>query len=431
MPERERPGAASILPILAVHFVGTMGFSIVLPFLVFLIARWGGNALIYGMVGATYSVFQLVGAPILGRWSDRYGRRRILLLSQAGTLVSWLVFLVAFALPAHPLLTVDTPMLGAFALTLPLVIVFVARAADGLTGGNISVATAYLSDISTDENRNANFGRLSVASNLGFILGPALAGVLGATRFGEIVPVLAAAVISLIATCLIAFGLPESICLPLENQPDLKHMRRVFGAEQKPCYAVKSSRALTTREAVSLPGVPLVLVIYFLIMLGFNFFYIAFPVYAVGGLHWNVAAAGTFFMTLSAAMAFVQGPVLGWASRRVGDLGLILFGGVTLAASFLCFTSTRTPVIYGGAALLALGNGLMWPSVLAVLSRRAGGEHQGAVQGIAGSIGAFASILGLVVGGLLYDVAQGGVFVLSAAIIGLVVVLALGLREPV
>ena len=88
-------------------------------------------------------------------------------------------------------------------------------------------------------------------------------------------------------------------------------------------------------------------------------------------------------------------------------------------------------VIYGGAALLALGNGLMWPSVLAVLSRRAGGEHQGAVQGIAGSIGAFASILGLVVGGLLYDVAQGGVFVLSAAIIGLVVVLALGLREPV
>ena len=125
MPERERPGAASILPILAVHFVGTMGFSIVLPFLVFLIARWGGNALIYGMVGATYSVFQLVGAPILGRWSDRYGRRRILLLSQAGTLVSWLVFLVAFALPAHPLLTVDTPMLGAFALTLPLVIVFV------------------------------------------------------------------------------------------------------------------------------------------------------------------------------------------------------------------------------------------------------------------------------------------------------------------
>ncbi len=67
--------AQSLLPILSVNFVGTLGFSIVLPFLVFLVIKWGGNALIYGLLGATYSAFQLIGAPILGRWSDRYGRR--------------------------------------------------------------------------------------------------------------------------------------------------------------------------------------------------------------------------------------------------------------------------------------------------------------------------------------------------------------------
>ena len=89
---KDRP---SIYPILIVNFVGTLGFSIVLPFLVFLVKRWGGNALVYGLMGSTYSLFQLVGAPILGRWSDRYGRRRILLLSQLGTLTSWLVFLFA------------------------------------------------------------------------------------------------------------------------------------------------------------------------------------------------------------------------------------------------------------------------------------------------------------------------------------------------
>ena len=83
----------SIYPILSVNFVGTLGFSIVLPFLVFLVTRLGGNALIYGIMGATYSFFQLIGAPMLGRMSDRYGRKRILLVSQLGTLSSWAIFL--------------------------------------------------------------------------------------------------------------------------------------------------------------------------------------------------------------------------------------------------------------------------------------------------------------------------------------------------
>ena len=91
------PARPSLTPLLAVNFVGSLGFSIVLPFLVFLVTRWGGNALIYGLVGATYSAFQLVGAPVLGRWSDRYGRRRILLLSQLGTVASWVILLAGFS----------------------------------------------------------------------------------------------------------------------------------------------------------------------------------------------------------------------------------------------------------------------------------------------------------------------------------------------
>jgi DHA1 family tetracycline resistance protein-like MFS transporter len=86
---RSEAGGPSVYPILAVNFVGALGFSIVLPFLVFLVTRLGGNAVIYGIRGATYSVFQLVGAPVLGRWSDRVGRRKILLVSQLGTLTAW------------------------------------------------------------------------------------------------------------------------------------------------------------------------------------------------------------------------------------------------------------------------------------------------------------------------------------------------------
>ncbi len=214
------PMAQSLLPILSVNFVGTLGFSIVLPFLVFLVAKWGGNALIYGLLGATYSAFQLIGAPILGRWSDRYGRRKILLLSQLGTLVSWAIFLVAFLLPTHALIELDSPTLGQFALTLPLIVLFVARAADGLTGGNVSVANAYLADITEEDQRSENFGKMAISGNLGFILGPAVAGLLGATIWGEVLPVVAALVVSLIASLVIAFGLKESNPCVLLHDPE-------------------------------------------------------------------------------------------------------------------------------------------------------------------------------------------------------------------
>lgn len=196
---------------LLVNFIGTMGFTIVIPFLVFLVVRFGGNALIYGLVAATYPAFQFLAAPILGRWSDRYGRRRVLLFSEAGTLVSWLVFGVALFLPSIQLFSVDSPTFGQFTVTLPLAVIFLARALDGLTGGNISVANAYVADVSPRADRNRNFGRMGVASNLGMIMGPALASVLGVTRYGEVLPVFAAALIALVGVCAgiayAAFGL--------------------------------------------------------------------------------------------------------------------------------------------------------------------------------------------------------------------------------
>jgi MFS family permease len=414
--EATPPGGVSLLPILSVNFVGTLGFSIVLPFLVFLVTRWGGNALIYGVVGAAYSAFQLVGAPILGRWSDTYGRRRVLLLSQAGTLASWLVFLIAFALPTTPLLEVDSPAWGSFAITLPLIAVFFARAADGLTGGNVSVATAYLADITRPEDRNANFGKLSVSGNLGFILGPALAGALGATVLGEIVPVLAAAAISLLATLLILFGLPESNPCVMTSDPEQKDVPRVFGQEHRPCFELEGTR-LSTRQIVALPGVGWFLAMYFLVMLGFNFFYVSFPVHAVHGLGWRITETGVFFAVLSGMMAFVQGPVLARASRRLDDGTLLRAGSLFLAASFIFFVSNDKLLIYVGAAMLAFGNGIMWPSLVSLLSKRAGDRYQGAVQGFASSSGAMASILGLLLGGALFALIGPRVFWISAVLI--------------
>ncbi len=413
-----------LFPILLVNLIGTLGFALVLPFLVFLVTAWGGNAFIYGLAGATYSAFQLVGAPVLGRWSDAVGRRRILLLSQAGTLVSWLIFIVAFFLPGTPLLTFESSLTGSFALTLPLVVLFLARALDGVTGGNVSVANAYLADISPSEDRAANFGKMAASSNLGFILGPVLAGILGATRWGELAPVVAAAGISLLATLAIVFYLPESSPCILARSPEQANLRKLYGQEHRDCFEMRAAPRLRLGQVIRLTGVPKVLCVYFLVMLGFNFFYVTFPVYAVKVLAWSLPEIGTFFAVMGALMVVVQGPVLHRLSRLSGEKTLMIAGGLLLAAGFAAFDSERVPVIYAALVLLAVGNGVMWPSVLSSLSNAAGDLYQGSVQGVAGSLGAVASVGGLVLGGLLYAGIEARVFSVSAGVILLSVLLA-------
>ena len=102
-----RETRTSLLPILLVNFIGTLGFSIVLPFLVFLVMKFGGDAVVYSILAATYPAFQLIGAPILGKWSDIYGRKRVLLLSNVGTAIGWILFLIALVLPLEGALNVN------------------------------------------------------------------------------------------------------------------------------------------------------------------------------------------------------------------------------------------------------------------------------------------------------------------------------------
>ena len=416
-----------LFPLLMVNFIGTLGFTIVLPFLVLLVTRLGGNALVYGMMGATYSSFQLVGAPILGRWSDTHGRRKILLLSQLGTLASWVVFLTALYLPERPLLSVNSAVLGTFVISLPLMVIFLARALDGLTGGNVSVANAYLADITSEQDRKKNFGRMSVAANLGFILGPTLGGLLGSTRYGEVPAVIGALSISAVASAVIAFYLPESKPCRLKQYPEESNVRKVLGQEQVDCVRLEETEKTSWRDVFSLPCVGYLLGLNFLIFLAFNFFYTSFPVHAIQGLGWSPTAIGAFFSFVGITMAVVQGPVLGRLSEKVSDVFLVVFGSVVLAIGFSSYRSSEVAWLYFGGALFSIGNGLMWPSFLALLSKQAGSRFQGVVQGFSGSVGSLASIVGLLVGGIIYGMFGSQVFLISAGLAFAVAVLALRL----
>ena len=418
-----------LYPLLLINFIGTLGFSIVLPFLVFLVIDFGGNAIVYGILAAVYPAFQLVGAPILGRWSDIYGRKKVLLVSQGGTLIGWIFFLFALFLPIENLFSVDSPLFGAIVITIPLIVLFFARAIDGITGGNVSVANAYLADVSTDVNRSKNFGKMAISSNLGFIVGPAIAGILGSTMYKEVLPVLAALVLSLITLFVIGFTLKESKPVAMIQVPEKGNIGKVFAQECKECYTIVNPKKIKFKDVFKLKYISFLLFLYFFIFLGFNIYYTSFPIHAVGSLHWSITQMGVFYAILSGMMVLIQGPVLRKALQKFSEEKLVIIGSIILGTNFILFVSNETFLIYIGAILFAVGNGLMWPSFLSILSKRAGYVYQGAVQGVASSFGSLASIIGLIIGGVLYNLIGGFTFLISAGIIFVVFIMSFKLLK--
>jgi MFS family permease len=295
------------------------------------------------------------------------------------------------------------------------------RAVDGITGGNISIANAYLADITDEKDRNRNFGKMSVSSNLGFIAGPALAGILGATAYAELIPVLAAFTLSLITALLISFYLPES--MPKQYSEESKDIKKVLGFENKECFISKIPDKIKFRDVFKIPHVTYIFILYFLIFLAFNFFYTAFPVHAAQKLSWSIMQIGIYYSVLSLIMVFVQGPVLSRLSKKYPESYLIITGNFILVINFLMLLSGNIFVIYLSTVFFAFGNGIMWPSVLSMLSKAAGKKYQGSVQGFASSLGSLAGILGLIAGGILYAAAGNLTFLLSAITIFSVFVL--------
>lgn len=417
LPTPPTLGLKTFGPILAVHFLGTLGFSLAIPFLVYIVTDLGGAAWTYGLVGATYSTFQLFGAPALGRWSDRTGRRPVLLASQAGTLLAWLLFLLALSLPLTSLGTAA----GA-TFTVPLVLVFVARALDGATGGNISVANAYVADITRDtpDVRQAAFGRMGMAASLGFVIGPAAAGLLGGTAWGPRLPIAAAAVLSLVTTVAIMVGLkePQGRCPTGPPPGDL--VESGMHQQGKPCHRAPPPKA--AKGTLTQGPVLKALVGTFTIFLAFNFFFAAFPIHAATAFGWETGQLGIFFAILSGMMIVAQGPLLSFASKHLPRRVVFGVGMAFMVIALVMYQLPEGAVTYMAAACFAIGNGLSWPTFQTRVAE-VGGEHQGAVQGAATSASSLASIGGLVIGGALYPVLGGSLFYLAAAMFAVVLLL--------
>jgi DHA1 family tetracycline resistance protein-like MFS transporter len=426
---------SKIFPILLVNFIGILGYSLIIPILIYIVTDFGGNGFVYGLLGATYPFFQFIGAPILGKLSDRIGRKKVLIVSQAGTFGSWCLFIAAFFIPVSVLWEQDSTITGSYSMTLPLVMIFIARTLDGFTGGNISVANAYMSDVSTDENRSDNFGKMGASTSMGFVIGPAIAGLLATTILGELLPLIIAALISLAAIFIINIRLKESHPNVVDTgRVSWRNIRRFLQVEHKDCYTeggknMEEESQMGWRSTLSIAGIPRLFLIYFLNFLAFSLFFAALPVYVSIDLSWTATELGIYLAFFSLIMVITQRPVLKRLSKMYSTKVLVVAGTVSLFFGFMLMSSENLFLIYLAAVFMGFGTGIMWPSFLTILSKSGTADIQGRIQGYGSSMGSMASIFGLLIGGMLVEHLGAKIFAI-AGLLFLSILLALkGLKS--
>ncbi len=364
-------------------FIDLLGFGIIIPLLPFYAESYGANAFTVGMLGTVYSLMQFAFAPIWGRWSDRIGRRPIILIGLLGSCVSYL----------------------ALALAGSLVLIFAARIVGGIAGANIPTAQAYIADITTVENRARGMGMVGAAFGLGFIFGPALGGVL--THLGPSAPMWVAS-----ALC---FGNFLAAWLLLPESRSVSRPRPTFG------------RLDLFRRSFATPKLLLLLLLYFVVSLAFSGFEATFALFTERRFGLTGANIGYVFAFIGLVLSFVQGVLVGRVVRVTGEHRLIPAAlGVVAMGLALVPLAQSIPVLLTACGLLACGMGFNSPSLSAMISRLSDPNDQGGVLGLAQSLASLGRIVGPAWGGLLFDrFGPTTPYLSAAAIMSLACVMAL------
>lgn len=344
-----------------------VGFGFIIPLLPDYIERFGGTPALVGLLSSVYALGQLFAAPVVGRLSDRYGRKPLLLLSIGGTFLSLLLLGAAWALP----------------------LVFLSRILDGLTGGNITVAQSYIADITTEENRAKGLGMIGAAFGLGFILGPLFGGLL--SRFGLAVPAFTAAGIAFLNLLLITFILPESLT-----------------AERREEMAKNPGRKFSLRllvEALKTRRMGTLLYVIMFYSLAFIMFQTMFSVVAKERLGVEAQTRGYLLAYVGVLAATVQGGLIGVLTKRFSESFLMLASSILLIIGFVLWAVSPTVWFLMIALLpLAVGGGVLSTINRSLLSKSVRPEQIGGALGLSTSIESLNGIIGPALGGLLVTV---------------------------
>ena len=353
------------IPAYLLTFVNVLGFSILLPVLPFVVEQYGCSEIVYGALISIYSIFQALGAPYLGRLSDSLGRKPVLLISQAGTLLSWIIFGVAYFLP-------NIHILG---FSVPILVIAVARVLDGITGGNNSVTQAYVTDVATLKEKSLIFGSIGGIVGVGMIVGPGLGGFLSSGSWGYLGTVIGAAILSMVTLCSISLWLKES-------HPEEK--RRPFQRESL-LFSIRLHHRIQRLNPSKVIRNIFVLRGIFSIMMAAYVGTIA--LFIIDLFHFNEQQLGVFMLVVGLFIAFNQAVVSKWFIRRWGEYWTMRLGLCCTVVGLWGITTTLHLWLYIFLYYwLNLGISLCIPCFNALLALHAPSEQAGEVMGISGAI---------------------------------------------
>ncbi|WP_437660359.1 MFS transporter [Sorangium sp. So ce1182] len=385
-----------LLPIFLTVFVDVLGLTLVLPLLPFYAEHFGASELVVGVLAASYAVCQLVSGPILGRISDRAGRKPTLLASQTGTFIGFLVLGSASS----------------------LWMLFLGRIIDGLTAGNLTIAQAYISDVTRPEERTKAFGLIGIAFGSGFLLGPAITGEL-ASRFGYGAPAYGAAVLSLTSIFLTATLLPAKPVVPVASPEAAAAAPRPAAIGRGDAFRRYFDRPLARRRLLE----------FFAFSLSFSTLIGGLALFLERRFSFGVKETGYLYAFSGLIGGSIQGGLIGRLAKRYGEERLALVGFATMVIGYGLLGAAYTlPTLLVLVAIAAFGAAVVRPSVTTLLTKSVGRDEQGAALGVSQSLASVSQIIGPIGAGWLIEhraLAAYGLMAASFAAMGFV----LGLQK--
>ena len=399
-----RPRIPTLLSAFLTLLNDRLSESIVFPLLPFLLARFAPDGRTLGLLAGSYALAQFIVTPLIGALSDRHGRRPVITICVSGSVLG----LGLFAL------TVSIPWTEASAL--PLLLLFVARIIDGISGGTAASASAVLADVSPPEKRARAFGLIGVAFGLGFILGPFVGGQLA--RLSVALPVWVATGFALFNLFVVLTLLPET--LPLEARRSLPRKRDL------------NPFARITQVLIN-PSIGRLCSAFFLFFLAFNGFTAILVLYFKQRFGWGPELATAAFLVVGVVATVVQGGLIGPLVKRFGEwkltmagLGLVIVGCLLIPA---VGSEQQASIIFAAVGMLAFGTGLVTPSLRSLVSRRLGSQGQGTALGSLQALQSLGSFLGPPIAGVSYDL-LGPVSPFAGAAVVLLLVMGLVAGHP-
>jgi MFS family permease len=351
--------------ILVTIFVDMLGYGMIVPLLPFYVQSQQGGASLAGLLGSLYALMQFLSGPILGALSDRFGRKPVLLVCLFGTAIAYV-------------------LLG-FANTLSML--FFAVILDGVTGGNVTTAYAYVADVTPREDRARGMGLASAAFGLGVMAGPAFGGLL--SSFGLGAPAFVASAIALGNTLYGWVVLPESL------PPD----RRAKKFAWRSLNSLSQLSALFRRAPIRS-----LLISIFLVNLAFSGLQTNFPLFSNARFGWDARQNGIFFAFVGLCAVLTQGVLLRLAQTRFGEHALVI-GGIALMSLGLLGValSTNALWLYPIVAIAAFGSGLGLPTLSAMISNRTSEREQGKLMGGTQALLSIANVIAPMVAGFVFE----------------------------